>query len=171
MSESLDSPPVAVFPLERTRVHRETFVAMPALQHRGQRKATDLSVGMHVLDDQEYESLRNKPKTFEFHLATALFPRGKITAKAVARMVSHRIPGSGKYNFIFHLRGDLAGAVTDELTKAWREIPNPDGHWFLVPHNGNRSTAEARAGQAIPHGQVSSAEIDAALAGATSVRR
>ena len=142
---------------------------MPASRQRGQRKGTNLSVS--VLDDQRYESIRTKPKTFEFHLAKALFPQRKITAKALAKMISSRIPGSGKYNIIFHLRDDLAGAVTDEVNKAWRKRSNTAGHWFLVRHHGSRSTAEARAGQAIPQGQVSSAEIDAALAGATSMRR
>lgn len=142
---------------------------MPASRHRGDRNTTGPAVG--VLNDRDYERLRNEPKTFEFHLATALFPRHKITAKAVARMVSHRIPDSGKYNIIFHLQGHLADTVAKELSKVWCEIPNNAGQLFLVPHHGNRITAEARTGKIRPQGLVSSAEIDAALAGATSARR
>ena len=126
---------------------------MPTTRHRTAREATDHGTSLRVLDHEGYERIRTKPRTFEIHSASALFPKRKITADAVVRMVLRKIHGSSSYNAVFHLRDDAANEVAVQLKRAWRKMPNPSGRWFVMPHHVDREAAQARARNAAPHGQ------------------
>lgn len=118
---------------------------------------------MKIVSEQEYESIRKEPKTFEFHLARALFPDREITEDEVVKMVSKKLPTKGKYNVILHVSNKIIDKVMDELIMASCEF-SPLGKWYVFPRYETIEEVEERIRKVIPIGLVKSSEIDASLA-------
>ncbi|MES2921755.1 MAG: hypothetical protein V4819_09415 [Verrucomicrobiota bacterium] len=119
---------------------------------------------MKVLDELGYKELFKQPNTIEIHLASALFPNGKITAGRLKKILVGKVPKSGQYKAVVHFGHQLESELTVPLRRARLELPNTQGEWFIMPHQVNRRAAGERVRTLAPKGRVKSSDIDIALA-------